>query len=322
MKKLLFLVLLVGMSFGIAACSGDDDKVIALMISNRSNEFFSVLENAFVDKAEELGYTVEVYDAANDATKQPSQVESAIAKGVKAIVINPLNKDATKNVLNDAIRQGIPVITVDTSVEGVELLAEVATDNEDGGQFAAEWLVSESGLLASELTGIIHMKGIDGHTAHISRYAGFNNYLTGTEVSQEWKTLATNSETYIELTGNFAQDEAQSAFESKLSALDPAGKYVVYAENDVMAIGVVQAIENDSRFDIANFTIIGFDGSSDGKELVDSGKMAVTVVQDFEFIGQKAAMIADDYLTNNVELDDPVVAVEVVMYPEEENPRN
>lgn len=321
MKKLLVLFALIGMSFGMVACSGDDDQVIALMISNRSNEFFSVLENAFVEKAEELGYEVEVYDAANDATAQPSQVENAIAKGVKAIVINPLNKDATKNVLNDAVEKGIPVITVDTTVEGVELLAEVATDNEDGGQFAAEWLVSESGLDPTTLTGIVHMKGIDGHTAHIARYDGFNNYMTSTNVSEDWRALANNSEKYIELTGNFAQDEAQSAFESRLSALDTSGTYAVYCENDVMAIGVIQAIENDSRFDLSNFTIIGFDGSADGKELVDDGKMAVTVVQDFEFIGQKAAMILDDYFTNDVELDDPVVAIEVVMYPEDENPR-
>lgn len=320
MKKIFTIIAVLGLLLTVTAC-GQEDDVIALMISNRSNEFFGVLEDAFVEEAESLGYKVEIYDAGNDATTQPAQVEDAIAKGVKAIVINPLNKDATKTVLNDAVDKGIPVITVDTSVEGVELLAEVATDNEDGGKFAAEWLVSNSGINPEDLAGLVHMKGIDGHTAHISRYKGFNDYLNSDSVSEAWNTLA-NSDNYIELTGNFAQDEAQSAFESKLSALDTDGKYVVYAENDVMAIGVIGAIENDSRFDINNFTIIGFDGSQDGKDLVDAGKMAVTVVQDFEFIGQKAAMIADDYLKNDVKPDSVTVAVEVVMYPTEQNPRD
>ena len=322
MKKLLIVLAVLFMGLSLASCGNKSEDTIAILMSNSSNEFFSVLENSFVEKAEELGYKVEVYDAANVADKQPSQVENAIAKGVKAIVINPLNKDATKSVLNDAIDKGIAVVTVDTTVEGVDLLAAIATDNEDGGKFAAEWLVEKSGLTTTDLTGVIHVKGIDGHTAHISRYKGFNDYLKSSNVSSEWNELVNNSDKYIELTGNFAQDVAQDAFSSKLSALDTEGKYAVYAENDVMAIGVVQAIENDARFDIKNFTIIGFDGSNDGKDLVDEGKMAVTVVQDFDFIGQKAALVLHDYFTNGTTLSDPTVAIEVVMYPEAQNPRS
>ena len=221
MKKLLLLSLVLGnIAFGAPA------KKVALLMSNKSNEFFSVLEKSFVKEAEKLGYKVDVYDAANDATKQPSQVEDAIVKGSSAIVINPLNKDATEGVLNDAVSRDIPIITVDTTVEGVELLADIATDNEDGGKFAAEWVVKKSNLKPDEIAGIIHMKGIDGHTAHITRYKGFKDYLLSDEVGEKWNELANDDSKYIELTGNFAQDVAQNALEAKLSALNPKGKYL------------------------------------------------------------------------------------------------
>ncbi|MGL4510846.1 sugar ABC transporter substrate-binding protein, partial [Cetobacterium sp.] len=252
---------------------------------------------------------------------QPSQVEDAIVKGSSAIVINPLNKDATEGVLNDAVSRDIPIITVDTTVEGVELLADIATDNEDGGKFAAEWVVKKSNLKPDEIAGIIHMKGIDGHTAHITRYKGFKDYLLSDEVGEKWNELANDDSKYIELTGNFAQDVAQNALEAKLSALNPKGKYIVYNENDVMAIGSIGAIQNDNRFDLANFTIIGFDGSAEGKKLVDEKKMAITVVQDFEFIGKEAAVVMDNYLKNSTSPENYQIPIQVVMYPENSNPR-
>ncbi len=328
MKKLLAMSCIAAAAMGLVGCSEQgtteqtaDQKTIALMISNRSNEFFSVLENSAVQKAEELGYTIEVYDGANDATRQPSQVEDAITKGVSAIVINPLNQDATTSVLNDATARGIPVVSVDTTVDGVDFLAEVATDNEDGGKFAAQWLVKKSGITPEGLAGVIHMQGLDGHSAHITRAKGFTEFLQSPEAGAEWNALVADSSKYIKLTGNFAQDVAQSVLEAKLSALDTSGQYVIYNENDVMAIGSIGAIKNDSRFDINNFKMIGFDGSSEGKRLVDAGEMSVTVVQDFEFIGAKAMTVVDEFLKNNTKPESSSIPVEVVMYPEAQNPR-
>jgi ribose transport system substrate-binding protein len=323
MKKILLGLAAIGLSAMFMGCGAKEDESpkIALLMSNRSNEFFSVLENSAIEKANELGYKVEVYDASNDATKQPGQIEDAIAKGVDAIIINPLNEDATKSVLNDATDRNIPIITVDTTVKGVDLLAEIATDNEDGGKFAAEWITKLSGIKANDISGIIHMRGIDGHTAHITRYKGFKDYLLSQEAGSEWNVIANDNNHYIELTGNFAQDNAQNALEAKLSALEPNGKYIIYAENDVMAIGCIGAIENDSRFNIDNFSIIGFDGSNEGKNLVDQGKMVITVVQDFKFIGKESVVVADNFLKNDQKPEKSVIPIEVVMYPEDQNPR-
>ncbi len=294
---------------------------IALIISNRSNGFFKVLENSFLKTAKKLGYKVDVYDSFNDAAKQPNQVKDAIDKKVKAIILNPLNVDASTQAVNEAIAKGIPVLTIDSTIKGAELLAEIATDNRDGGQVAAEWLVKKSGIIPEKITGVIHVKGIDGHTAHIARYAGFNNYLKSNAVGIEWNVLAEDSKRYHELTGNFTQVTARSALENKLGDLNSKGKYIVYCENDVMAAGVIQAIENDKRFNLKNFTIIGFDGSPEGKKFVDKGKMAVTVVQDFIFMGKKTVLILDDYLKKGIKPSNPVIAIPVQMYPQDQEPR-
>ncbi len=331
MKKLLAVSALVAAISGLTGCSDNetasteagkkDEPVIALLISNRSNEFFGVLADSAVKTSKELGYNMEVYDGGNDATRQPSQVEDAITKGVDAIIINPLNKDATTSVLNDAVAKGIPVVSVDTTVDGVDFLAEVATDNEDGGKFAAEWLVNESGIKPGELAGVIHMQGLDGHSAHLTRAKGFYDFLTSEQAGKEWNALANDDSRYMRLTGDFAQDVAQSVLESRLSALDPNGKYVIYNENDVMAIGSLGAIENDSRFNLDNFELIGFDGSAEGKRLVDDGSLEITVVQDFDFIGSEAVRIVNAFLENGQKPEQSVIPVEVVMYPEDQNPR-
>lgn len=314
-------IITVGAMLAVTGSNVMANDTISVLISNRSNEFFSVLEKSAVNRGEELGYNVRVYDGGNNASRQPSQVEDAIASGSKAIIINPLNEDATSFVLNEAVNRGIQVVTVDTTVQDVDLLSEIATDNEDGGKFAAQWLVKKSGVDPSQLGGIIHMKGLDGHTAHISRYKGFHDYLKSDSVDKAWNTLTQSGDTYIELTGSFSQDGAQSALESRLSALDPEATYAIYCENDVMAIGVINAIKNDPRFDLSNFKIIGFDGSSEGKNLVDEGKMDVTVVQDFEYIGSEAINVIHNYLQNQAMPESVTNAVEVVMYPTDQSPR-
>ncbi|WP_067516725.1 sugar ABC transporter substrate-binding protein [Endozoicomonas ascidiicola] len=330
MKKLLAISTLAAAMFGLTGCSDTetasteavkDEKVIALLISNRSNEFFGVLADSAVKTSEAMGYKIEVYDGGNDATRQPSQVEDAITKGVDAIVINPLNKDATTSVLNDAVARGISVVSVDTTVDGVDFLAEVATDNEDGGKFAAEWLVTKSGINPTELAGIIHMQGLDGHSAHLTRAKGFYDHLISEQAGAEWNALANDESRYVRLTGDFAQDVAQSVLESRLSALDQNGKYVIYNENDVMAVGSLGAIKNDNRFDLNNFYLIGFDGSAEGKRLVDEDSLKITVVQDFQFIGAKAIGIVDNFLKNGQKPEQSSIPVEVVMYPENQSPR-
>lgn len=317
-KKTILVASLISASLSAPVMASD---TISILISNRSNEFFSVLEKSAVERAEELGYKVRVYDAGNNASKQPNQVEDAIASGSKAIVINPLNEDATSFVLNEAVRRGIQVVTVDTTVVDVELLSAIATDNQDGGKFAGEWIVKKSNIQANELAGIIHMKGLDGHSAHIARYKGFNDFLKSEEAGPEWNRLTSSRDTYIELSGSFSQDGAQSSLESRLSALDSKGKYIIYCENDVMAIGVVNAIENDTRFNLNNFTIIGFDGSSEGKKLIDDGKMAVTVVQDFEYIGAESINVLNSFIKDNKSPKTTTNAIEVVMYPANQSPR-
>ena len=323
-KKIIILSVLLVLIMSISelpALANTENKIkIALMISNRANKFFGVLENSFLDTAKELGYDVEVFDAFNDATKQPLQIKDAIAKNIKAIVLNPLNADIPTSAVNEAIEKGIPVMTIDSAIKGAKLLAEIATDNINGGQTAAEWLVTKSEIAADKLSGIIHIKGIEGHTSHIDRYNGFNNFLKSTAAGKEWNDLAIDSKRYIELSGDFTIDITRAALESKLTDLDINGKYVIYCENDLIAIGAIQALENNNDFNLQNFTVIGFDGSPDGIKLVDNGKMAITIVQDFVFLGKKAVLILDDYFKNKIKPKNPIIAVPVQMYQSKQKP--
>ncbi len=316
MKKLIGLSVASAAAFALASCGESAD--VALLMSNSSNEFFSVLEDAFVEQIETDGHTVEVFDAANDSTKQTSQVEDAIAKGVKAIVINPLSASDTTAVLNDAIDAGIIVISVDATVDGVDFYAQIATDNYDGGVFVSEWC-DDRFPDGNGVENIVHLRGVAGHSASIGRGDGFVDGLTEMPA---WDSLRETKTTEI---ANFDQTQGQDKMEgilatNKIVAGDDK-KTIIYAENDVMALGAINAIEANSKYSLLDFVIVGFDGSADAKSAIDSGKMAATVVQDFEFMGTYAAEILHDKWENNVDPTENNVSIDVYMYPSSQDPR-
>jgi ribose transport system substrate-binding protein len=89
---------------------------------------------------------------------------------------------------------------------------------------------------------------------------------------------------------------------------------VVFAQNDTMAVGVVRAIETAGRQN-DGILVIGFDGSQEAYDLIKQGKMAVTAVQDFVFIGSEAVKYVDEYLKNGTK-PQPKVLVDVYMSDE------
>lgn len=282
------------------APSQDDTKKIALLMADLGNPFFHVLVDSVKEQAEALGYELEVFDGQNVASNQPSQVEDVIQKGFDAIIINPADENSTANALQEAIDKDIPVITVDRQVEGVEgILSYLVTDNLKGGQLAGEWLAAK----LPEGGNVIHVEGVIGTAPQRERGGGFLSVIDPAKNSDSKFTILDT------VVGDFSMAPAERVMTDMLVKHKDIN--VVFAQNDTMAVGIVQAIENAGRQD-DGIIVIGFDGAQEAYDLIAEGKMATTAVQDFNFIGKEAVNFVDNYLKDGSK-PEPHVLVDVYM---------
>lgn len=282
MKKLYFALLLI-VSMFLAACSLDSpgseksdsekgstgsegDYKIGLSVSTLNNPFFVTLSDGAKAKAKELGAAVTVVDAQDNASKQASDVEDLIQQGVDLIIINPVDSQAVVSSVESANAANIPVVTVDRTSEGGEVVAHIASDNVAGGELAGEYLLE----LVGEGSAVVELEGVAGSSAARDRGEGFNNVANG------------KLDVVAKQTANFNRAEGLTVMENILQA-NPDIKGV-FAHNDEMALGALEAIESAGK----DIIVIGFDATDDAVKSVDNGKLAGTIAQKPEQIGEKA----------------------------------
>lgn len=301
MKK--FALLIVAMvTLVLSACSmespflenakenttgGNASFKIGFSISTLNNPFFVTLSEGAKANAQEQGADISIVDAQDDASKQASDVEDLIQQGVDMILINPVDSSAVGSAVESANAAGIPVITVDRSAESGEVVSHIASDNVAGGVLAGEYLLE----LVGEGAKVAMLEGTAGSSAARDRGEGFMTAVEG-------KVDLVSS-----LTANFDRGEGLTVMENMLQA-NP-GIQAVFAQNDEMALGALEAIEATGKA----IKVIGFDATDDAIVKVEEGKLAATVAQKPEEIGKAAIETAVAFL--NGETVEEFVPVEL-----------
>ena len=252
----------LALALGLAAAPvAAQDVTIFTSVPSLGFPFFVHMENEFVAAAEALGgVSVTTSDGQNSAPKQTADIEAAIVAGVDGMVMAPLDSVAMAPAVGAAIGQGIPVITVDRRVDGVEVLGHVGADNVLGGEAQAN-LVLE---LFPDGATMVHLQGQPGASPAIDRNQGLHNVLDGM-----------NGYTFLaEQTANFAREEGANVTEAILAGLD-APPDVIVAANDDMALGAMQVVQ-EQGLDVA---IIGFDALPEALAAVRDGGLTATIEQ-------------------------------------------
>ena len=287
MKKYSLILLAAMLSFILAACSMESgsnseskssdekgDMVIGFSVSTLNNPFFVSLSDAAEEKADSLDAKITVVDAQDDASKQASDVEDLIQQKVDLIMINPVDSAAVASAVESANSAGIPVITVDRSSEGGEVVSHIASDNKAGGKLAGEYLLT----LVEKGAKVAVLEGIAGSSAAIDRGDGFNEAVKG------------SVEIVASQTANFDRSEGLTVMENILQA-NPEIE-AVFAQNDEMALGALEAIDAAGK----DIIVIGFDATDDAVKKVEAGELAATVAQQPGLIGEKAVEAAVGHL--------------------------
>lgn len=253
---------------GSLASGNGGNGSIGFSVSTLNNPFFVTLSEGAKEKAKEEGAKLIVVDAGDDAAKQTSDIEDLISRNISVLIVNPVDSDAVAPAVKDAVAKGIKVISVDRVVNGVDVDCAIASDNVEGARLATEYMVS----LIGEGAKTAELEGVSGASATIDRGKGFHL------VADEKLNVVSKQ------TANFSRSEGMSVMENMLQA-DPGIKGV-FAHNDEMALGAVEAIGN------REIVVVGFDATDDAQAAVKAGKMAATVAQKSDLMGATAVETA------------------------------
>ncbi|WP_199624617.1 ribose ABC transporter substrate-binding protein RbsB [Paenibacillus alkalitolerans] len=246
---------------------------IGLSISTQNNPFFVTLKEGAEKAAEAAGAELIVVDAQDDSAKQISDIEDLIAKKVNVILINPTDGDAVVTAVESANNANIPVITVDRSANGGTVAAHIASDNVKGGEMAGEYILKAIGGKGK----IVELQGTAGTSAARDRGEGFHKAVDGKD----------GVEVAASQPADFDRAKGLSVMENILQSNSDI--QAVFAHNDEMALGALQAIEAAGKKGII---VVGFDATADAVAAVENGAMAATIAQKPEEIGKIAVETA------------------------------
>ena len=250
-----------------------DSIKLGLSISTLNNPFFVTLRDGAEAEAKKQGIQITTIDAQNDPAKQISDIEDLIQQGVSALIINPTDSAAVVSAIESANNAGIPVITVDRSAEGGEVVAHIASDNAAGGKMAGEFILETLGNKGK----IVELEGIPGSSAARERGEGFHSAVDGVEGV---KVVAKQA-------ADFDRAKGLTVMENILQGNKDI--QAVFAHNDEMALGALEALAAAGLKDVL---VVGFDATEDAVKAVEDGRMGATVAQKPDLIGQKGVETA------------------------------
>lgn len=139
--KLLVVFFFTGLLF--AGCGNKYKSVkVGFLVHAFDNERWEKDRDYFVDKVKELGGTVEVLDAGNDAAKQLEQAKQLIDHGVDVLVVVPVDQYAAADIVAAAHKENIKVIAYDRLIKNCDLDYYVSTDNVAVGALQATYLTT------------------------------------------------------------------------------------------------------------------------------------------------------------------------------------
>ena len=302
-KKSLWLILLLvvfSVSTFLTGCGSTKQEpaakktVIGLSISTLNNPFFVDLRDGAKAAADANGMELVVMDAQDDASKQLANIENLIQQKVSIIIINPVDSKAIVPAIEAANKANIPVITVDRSAAGGQVVSAIASDNIAGGKMAGQFIVDKLGGKGK----IVELEGIPGSSAANDRGKGFNEAVKA----------AAGLTVVAKQPADFDRAKGMKVMENILQANPEIN--AVFAHNDEMALGAVEAITAAKRTGI---TVVGFDATADAIKAVNDGTLAATVAQKPKDMGKVAIETAKKVIAKEAVAATIPVALELVV---------
>ncbi|MBW9092137.1 ABC transporter substrate-binding protein [Microbacterium jejuense] len=278
MKKLLSIVAAGALLLGLAGCasSGDGgdsaggdapkalgDLVVGFAQVGAESGWRTANTKDIQDSFKEAGIELKFSDAQQKQENQIKAIRSYIQQGVDYIAFSPVVETGWDAVLNEAKAAGIPVILTDRAVDSKDTSLYVSflgSDFIEEGKKAGQWVLDEY-KDATEPVNIVQLEGTTGAAPAIDRAEGFAEVIADNE----------NLKVVASQTGDFTRAGGKQVMEAMLKSQPDID--LVYAHNDDMGLGAIEAIEAAGLVPGEDIKIVTVDAVHDGMQALADGKI-------------------------------------------------
>lgn len=267
MSKLLFLMV-VAISVTFVSCSAKEeeqttamteetvemkasasDLKIGMSFQELDNLYFVVMREALEEACDSMGAEVLVTDARHDVSKQISDIEDMVQKGIDILLINPTDSVGVQSAVETAKEAGVVVVAIDAQAEG-PIDSFCGSKNYEAGYMAGEYLAKEIGgsgdvAILDGIAVVPILQRVEGFTDAISNYPNIN--IVDKQNGKQERSVA------MDVTENMIQANPNLVG--------------LFSVNDGGSMGSLAAIEGSGK-DIA---LVSVDGSPEAVEAINAG---------------------------------------------------
>jgi galactofuranose transport system substrate-binding protein len=252
----------------LPAAFASDKIVLGFSQIGAESEWRTANSESIKSSAKEAGIELKFSDAQQKQENQIKAIRAFIAQKVDVIAFSPVVESGWGTVLREAKAAKIPVILSDRAVNEKDdslWVSFMGSDFVEEGRKAGRWLV-EKMKGSSTPVNIVELQGTVGSAPAIDRKKGFEEII---KADPKFKIIRSQ-------TGDFTRAKGKEVMEAFLKA---EGKKinVLYAHNDDMAIGAIQAIEEAGLKPAKDIIIISIDAVKGAFQAMMAGKLNVSV---------------------------------------------
>ena len=218
--------------------------------------------------AREANMDVRMEDARHSQETQVATLRSFIKQRVDVIAFSPVVESGWDLVLGEIRSAGIPVILMDRAIEVSDdslYVSHVGSDFVEEGRRAGRWLLENTRDEPGEIS-ILELRGSDGSAPANDRKLGFSQAIAG-----DGRYRIVQSQT-----GDFFRARARQITSTFLADKNQRLR-VIFAHNDGMALGGIDALEAAGLKPGTDVLVIAIEGSREGLEAIVAGKLNVSV---------------------------------------------
>jgi len=276
MKKLMLSTAIVLSMAGTAYAEN-----IGVSMALFDDNFLTVLRTGMESHASSLdGVQLQIEDAQNDVGRQLNQIQNFVASGVDAIIVNPVDTDATETMSQLAAEGGIPLVYVNRMPVNIDTLPE-------NQAFVASNEVESGTLETQEICRLLIEQGKGDGAKAVVMMGELSNQAARQRTQDILDVIATPECGFIEIveqqTANWSRTQGQDLMSNWLSA--GVEFDAVIANNDEMALGAILAMKA-AGISMDEVIVGGVDATQDALAAMQAGDLDVTVFQNAAGQGQ------------------------------------
>ncbi len=271
MRRILCIVASAALLAGGIARAADKKITLGFSQIGAESEWRTANSQSIKDAAKEAGINLKFSDAQQKQENQIKAIRSFIAQKVDVIAFSPVVETGWEPVLREAKAAKIPVILSDRAVDVKDdslWVSFMGSDFVEEGRRAAKWLLDygpAKELAAKGDVNIVELQGTVGSAPAIDRKKGFEEVI---KTNPKFKITRSQ-------TGDFTRAKGKEVMEAFLKA--DKNIQVLYAHNDDMAIGAIQAIEEAGLKPGKDIIIVSIDAVKGAFEAMMAGKLNCSV---------------------------------------------